>query len=148
MSDQLPMLTLLKQTKLLDKELLEFESQNLTDKKINTIKNDLLQVDWTSTLTGGNSDGNFDIFLATVNRAMDKISPIKKVKISAKRRFIEPWMTRGLEISSRKKKELYKATLKNGAAQESKLKYISSIHHHYIGHYFTFSLLQMHIIQF
>ena len=124
MSDHLPMLTLLKQTKLLDKEPLEFESQNLTDKKITAIKNDLLQVDWTSTLTGGNSDQNFDIFLATVNRTMDKISPIKKMKISAKCRFVEPWMTRGLEISSRKKKELYKATLKNGATQESKLKYI------------------------
>ena len=32
MSDHLPTLALLKQTKLLDKEPLEFESQNLTDK--------------------------------------------------------------------------------------------------------------------
>ena len=98
MSDHLPTLTLLKQTKLLDKEPLEFESQNLTDKKITAIKNDLLQVHWTSTLTGGNSNENFDIFLATVNMTMDKISPIKKMKISAKCRFVEPWMTRGLEI--------------------------------------------------
>ena len=33
-------------------------------------------------------------------------------------------MTRGLEISSRKKRDLYKATLKNGATKETKLKYI------------------------
>ena len=78
MSDHLPTLTLLKQTKLLDNELLEFEGQNLTDKIITAIKNDLLQVDWTSTLTGGNNDENFDIFLAIVNRTMDKKSPIKK----------------------------------------------------------------------
>ena len=55
---------------------------------------------------------------------MDKISPVKKIKISAKHRFVEPWMTRGLEISSRKKRDLYKATLKNGAMQETTLKYI------------------------
>ena len=46
------------------------------------------------------------------------------MKISAKCRFVEPWMTKGLEILSTKKKEHYKATLKNGAIQESKLKYI------------------------
>ena len=92
--------------------------------KISSIKNDLLQVDWTRALTGKDSSENFDIFLTTVNSIMDKISPVKKIKISAKHRFIEPWMTRGLEISSREKRDLYKATLKNGATQETKLKYI------------------------
>ena len=84
----------------------------------------MLQVDWTRALTGKDSSKNFDIFLTIVNSIMDKISPVKKIKISTKRRFIEPWMTRGLEISSRKRRDLYKATLKNAAMQETKLKYI------------------------
>ena len=57
---------------------------------------------------------------------MDEFSPIKQIKISARQRFIEPWMTRELEISSRWKKELYKASLKNGALLEAKTKYIDS----------------------
>ena len=77
-----------------------------------------MQVDWTKTLNGNNSNENFGIFLLTVNTIMDKISPVKKVKISSKCRFVKPWMIRGLEISSKKKKELYKASLKNGAMHE------------------------------
>ena len=32
-----------------------------------------------------------------MNSIMDEISAIKKVKISTKQCFVEPWMTRGLE---------------------------------------------------
>ena len=105
-------------------EPLEFESRNLSDKKTSEIKNKLLQIDWTKMLNGKNCDENFDIFLRTVNRTMDEFSPIRWIKISVRRRFVEPWMTRGLEISSRQKKELYKASLKNGALLEAKTKYI------------------------
>ena len=43
---------------------------------------------------------------------MDSVSPLVKVKISAKRKYHEPWMTRGLKISSHRKLCLYKETLK------------------------------------
>ena len=39
------------------------------------------------------------------------MAPVKKVKISAKRRFVEPWMTRNLALSAEKKLKLYKKTL-------------------------------------
>ena len=81
MSDHLPSLVLDKQTKLLEKEPLEFESCNLSDKKVREIKDKLTQVDWTTTLWGKNSDENLDIFLLTMNEIMDKVSPIKTVKI-------------------------------------------------------------------
>ena len=121
MSDHLPTLVLDKQTKLPDKEPPEFESCNLSDKKVREIKDKLMQVDWTTTLWGKNSDENFDIFLLTMNEIMDKVSPIKSVKMLSRCRFMESWMIRGLEISSRQKKE---ASLNNSALQESKLKYI------------------------
>ena len=41
------------------------------------------------------------------------------VRISAKRCFTEPWMTTGLEESSRKCKELYKNSLQKGSSKES-----------------------------
>ena len=39
---------------------------------------------------------------------MDEISPIKTVRISGHRFYLELWMSRGLENSSRKKMMLYK----------------------------------------
>ena len=45
---------------------------------------------------------------------MDQIAPLKTVRISAKCRYKEPWMSKCIEITSRKNSELYKATLKEG----------------------------------
>ena len=46
---------------------------------------------------------------------MDEISLIKKVTIYAKCHFVEPWMTRGLEKSSKRKHDLYKASITHNA---------------------------------
>ena len=56
---------------------------------------------------------------------MDEVSPICKVKISAKCRYIELWITRGLEKSSRKKQELHKATLKANSTASDRVKYVT-----------------------
>ena len=55
---------------------------------------------------------------------MDEISPIKKVKISAKRHFVEHWMSRGLEKSSKRKHDLYKASLTLNATNTDRERYI------------------------
>ena len=111
--------------KLLDKKLLEFESCNLSQAKIKTIKTKLLQVDWTNVLNSTSSNENFDKFLLKVNNKMDEIIPIKMIRISAKRRYIEPWMTRGLEISSRKKQKLYGAYLMANSTPEDRERYLN-----------------------
>ena len=46
MSDHMPLLTMLKQTKFMDKTNLEFKSRNLNDTKIGVIKEKLFAVDW------------------------------------------------------------------------------------------------------
>ena len=43
---------------------------------------------------------------------MDEIAPVKTVRISARWRYVEPWMSKGIEQSSKRKLELYKETLK------------------------------------
>ena len=58
---------------------------------------------------------------------MDEISPIKKVTISAKHHFVEPWMARGLEISSKKKHDLYKASITHNAMDIDRERYILHI---------------------
>ena len=59
-----------------------------------------------------------------MNSIMDEISAIKKVKISTKRCFVEPWMTRGLEKSSKRKHDLYKASLTLNATNTDRERYI------------------------
>ena len=94
---------LLKQTKLTDKHPLEFESRNLTDKKVTDIKQ-LQRVDWNGVLNLDNCDDNFNTFHTVVQDSMNMFAPVKKVKISGKRRFCEPWLTKGIEVFSQKKK--------------------------------------------
>ena len=109
-SDHLPLLAMLKQTRLLNTELLEFESRCLNDKKLKHVNNILMNVDWIGLLTGTTSNQNFNQFSDKVESVLDQVAPIKKVKISAKKWFTEPWMTRSLALASEKKLKLYKKT--------------------------------------
>ena len=111
-SDHLPLLVLLKQTKLLDNKPINFESRKLNENMIMLIKHKLFQVNWTKRLNATNCSDNFDLFSTKLNEIMDSVSPLTKVKISTKRKYCEPWMTRGLEISGHHKLCLYKETLK------------------------------------
>ena len=88
-----------------------FESRNLNEVKIYDIKHLLFQIDWMSELNSGDCNVNFNKFYKVVSDTMDKVVPHKLLHILAKRRFVEPWMTKGLEEASRTKKKLYKKTL-------------------------------------
>ena len=111
MSDHLPILTLLKQTKLRDSDPITFNSRCLDEKKLKQVNADLMTVDWIGVLNGTTCDEKFNQFSEKVDKILDKTAPVKEVKISAKRRFVEPWMTHGLDQSSCKKMRLYKKTL-------------------------------------
>ena len=117
-SDHLPLLCLVKQTKLLDKSPLEFESRSLNDNKLQEIKNKLYRADWIGLLNSESCDENFNKYNAKINEVMEQIAPLKTVRISAKCRFKEPWMSKCIETSSRKNSKLYKATLKEGSTNE------------------------------
>ena len=115
MSDHMPLLAMLKQTKVMDKTNLEFKSRNLNNTKIGVIKDELFAVDWIGELNNQSSSENFKKFCSIVKGIMDKISPERTIIISHKCRNVEPWMTRGIELASRKKLELYKKSVsKNG----------------------------------
>ena len=105
MSDHLPILAMLKQTKLCNSEPITFNSRCLNDTKLKQVNTELMNVDWISLLNGMTSDEKFNQFSNKVDQILDEIAPVKEVRISAKRRFVKPWMTRGLELSSCKKNE-------------------------------------------
>ena len=66
-SDYLPLLCLLKQTKILDKQPLTFESRSLNNNKLLNIKKLLSKVDWYGLLNKSNVDENFNIFSEKIN---------------------------------------------------------------------------------
>ena len=100
-SDHLPSLLLLKQMKVKDNTPIEFESRNLSEEKILQINNELRQVDWNGQLNSHNCNINFNTFCSKIKMAMDRVAPIKLIRISGKWRFIDLWLTTGLERVSR-----------------------------------------------
>ena len=59
-----------------------------------------MQVDWNGTLNNEDCSINFENFCMKLKTIMDSITPIKHVRILGKHRFVEPWMTTGLETAS------------------------------------------------
>ena len=103
MSDHLPILTLLRQTKIKNNTPLIFESRNLNEQNLKLINTALQKINWDNNLTGANCNEKYNTLTNIINNTMEKYSPLQKIRISSKRIFIEPWMSRGLEISSKKK---------------------------------------------
>ena len=122
-SDHLPIMCLLKQTKIIDKIPLIFESRSLTAKKLNIVKNKLYSEDWHGLLNKTDMDENFNLLDDKISDTLDEVAPVKTITISAQRRFIEPWMSKSLESSGRKKVQLYKETHKINATNSDRQKY-------------------------
>ena len=92
MSDHLPTLAMLKQTRLMNPEPITFNSRCLNKNKLKQVDHKLMRVDWIGVLTCTMSDEKFNQFSDQIEQVLDKIAPIKSVRISAKRRFVELWM--------------------------------------------------------
>ena len=64
-------------------------------------------------LTGTTSNTKFNQFCDTVTEVLEEIAPIKTIRISWKQRYVEPWMTKGLENAAKTKLKLYKSIQMN-----------------------------------
>ena len=113
---------MMRQTKLADKSPLKYESRCLTEDKLNQVRNNLIQKDWVG-LLNGTTNANFDRFSQIISDELEKVAPKRVVNISAKRKYTEPWMTKGLEKSSNKKLKLYKVILKPDHTEQDVMKY-------------------------
>ena len=123
MLDHMPILTMLKQTKVTDKTNLEFKSKNLNDAKMAIVRGKLFAIDWIGELNHKTSSENFNKFCSIVNSIMDEVSPEKTIIISHKCKYVEPWMTQGIELASKKKLELYKKSISRNGSMEDVQKY-------------------------
>ena len=122
-SDHLPIITLMKQTKVIDKNPIEFHSRKLSDEKIATINQKLHGIDWNGMLNSENCYVNFNRFCETLHNTMDAVAPLIHVETSDKRRYTELWMTPGIEISSRRILQLYKKTIQSDSTEADTEKY-------------------------
>ena len=102
----------------------------MSESKLRQIKQNSHQTDWGSALESNSVDKNFESLLTTIHSTMDKYSPLKQIKISAKRRYIEPWMTKTLETSSIKKKKLFKESLKATSNKQHREIYVQYRNHY------------------
>ena len=96
-ADHLPLLLLVKQTKILDKMLLEFESRLLNESKKSAINEHLLNINWNKKLNAKDCNANFNTMCQIISDSLDAEAPMTKIKVSTKRRYVGPWMTRGIE---------------------------------------------------
>ena len=121
-SDHLLLITKMRQTRLADKTPLKYESRCLTEDKLNQVRNSLFQKDWVG-LLNGTTNVNFDRFSQIISDELEKVAPKRVINISANRKYIEPWITKGLEKASNKKLKLYKVILKPDHTEEDVTKY-------------------------
>ena len=96
----------------MDKTPIEFKSQKLNKDKITRIKNKLFNTDWNVLLSNTDCNTNFNAFCDHLNSVMEAVAPLVAVKITGKQRFVEPWMTTGLETTILKNKKLCHQTLR------------------------------------
>ena len=122
-SDHLPTLTLLKQTRLAEVTPLEFESRNLNEQKIQELNTHLQDIDWNGHLTSNDVSENFNRLHTIIKNTLDDKAPKRTVRISRKRKFTEPWMTTAIEEMARKKRSLYKRVLKRYSTEADKEQY-------------------------
>ena len=106
---------MLKQMKLIDTTPLEFVSRKLNEHKLQELNINLQETDWNGHLTSDDVNENFDHLHTIINNTVDAIAPKCMVRISKKRKFAEPWMTTVIEEKARKKRSLYKRTLKKNS---------------------------------
>ena len=123
MSDNLQTITLLKQTKLVDKTPLVYKSRKLTNDKIESIKQRLKEIDWNGILNSEDCNANFNIFHKELTDVMDNVAPEVTIRISGHRKFVEPWMITGIETSNSKCQRLYQKTLVPNCIEETQHKY-------------------------
>jgi len=83
-----------------------FTHRLLNDQSIGDIQYELLRTDWTPIITNTIDDA-YALFIAKVVNIIDKCAPEKTVTIPNKQIIRQPWMTKGLMMSSQMKDKLF-----------------------------------------
>ena len=117
-SNHLPSVALLRQTKVSDKSPIEYSSCRLNANKISQIHHKLHTINWNSILNSDDINTNTNRFMSEMEAVMNTEAPLQTIQISGKRHFSEPWITKGIETAARKNRNLYRKTLKSTCREQ------------------------------
>ena len=119
-SDHLPCLLSIRDTISESKVITTITSRKLTKKAIESIRQDLTSYTQEGIEGTNESFNNFHTYLLN---SLDKHAPTQTNKIGRKKTIKEPWITKGLKISSNIKLKLYKDSLLKKGNQEVRNRY-------------------------
>ena len=89
---------------------------------------ELEKIDWSDRLQFNvpeSASDKYNKFNAIIENSIDTVATECTVDISAKNRYVEPWVTQGVIKASKEKLRLYKLSLSTGATEEVYQKYVS-----------------------
>ena len=110
-SDHLPIIALLGNQRKSLKECKTIRVRNLSEDKIQCIKDDLGKTDWEERLKYQNCNTGFTTFHHTLCESINKHAPEEVKKLSYKKQIRDPWITKGILTSLAKQKRLYRTQL-------------------------------------
>ena len=100
LSDHLPIFAFYGKSPKTKSKPVNINFRNFNESNISLIKHEIEHYDW-SALKSQDSNIAYDTFLNIINRAIDKVAPMKTINISNKRANREPWITKGILKSSK-----------------------------------------------
>ena len=96
LSDHMPCLLSLPRVEIDRKHTIEIRKRKIDSKSMNSIKLDMLSIDWTAKLESMNCEDSFSNFHDILMSSLDTHCPEKRV-IKKGRKSIQPWITNGIK---------------------------------------------------
>ena len=93
--------------------------RSFNQESMDDFRTNLLEYDWTFLYTFKEAEQSFDYFMRIFFKLFDEAFPKKEVRL--KRKSSEPWITKGLRKSSKRKQRLYENFLRNKTAKNEQI---------------------------
>jgi hypothetical protein len=124
-SDHFPCITMIANTKHIDKGLYELKCRKLNDRNLLKIRQSLASIDW-SYLENPELDtqASYNEFERILLQSINEFAPEKTRKIKKSSLIKEPWITVGLKTSSNRLNQLYAKAVKKSKEHDLYKKYI------------------------
>ena len=105
----------------------KFKTCNLNENKTKQLAAELEKINWSDRLQFNVLESASDKYkkFNAIENSIGTVAPENIVCISAKNRYVEPWVTQGLKITSKEKLRLYKLRLSTDGTDEVHQNYVS-----------------------
>ena len=123
MSDHLPSIVSIKNLKLGKRVPIQITARDTRKKNIDALNNSLKQANWGDLIEPNDPSKSMSNLHERLKQDIDHFMPLKTYCINSKKARREPWVTAGIQLSTRKSKKLYCTTLHKGATEADHAKY-------------------------